>query len=222
MNSFIKYLVRVTVGSAIVIVVMLYSMGSESTGQPPLSAASSVEAPKVSPPRPKFKEIAADRAPLQKLASKRDAMRDVTFYQHKSTLNSGRNRAELYIVEWDSKLSLRFKVQYAGDDWLFVEDAWGKADGQKIFIPRSSKGWERDHDSGVWEWSDVMLSDSEISRMKQWLESAKDVTIRFEGKKYYQDMKLTKQKLDAMRSVLLAYESAVGKKYIPPTGPIPD
>ena len=155
--------------------------------------------------------------PLKKLSAKKDEMRGITFYKHPSTPHyRNANSVHLYFGKNDDGTftHLRFVMQYFADDWLFVEKAWSKADGATVELPAIKKfsGWERDNGSGdIWEWSDAALtSPLEISQVRT-LANSKSVTVRFEGKQYYKDKKITEKQLSAMREVMAAYETATGK-----------
>ena len=97
------------------------------------------------------------------------------------------------------------------------QGAWAKADGAKVEIPQESKrllGWERDNAGGnIWEWSDVAVAiPAEIAAVRR-IAEAKSVTVRFEGRQYYNDRTLSAQQLKAMRDVIAAYEAATGKPW---------
>lgn len=158
--------------------------------------------------------------PLKTLSAQSDKMRGITWYQHPTSpkhVNSG--GFYLYFGKEDSGqlTSLRLVTRYYADDWLFVKRAWAKADGATVEFPQESgkvMGWERDNSDGkIWEWSDVPVSKpAEIAAVRQ-LAEAKSVTVRFEGRQYYNDRTLSAQQLKAMRDVISAYEGATGKPW---------
>lgn len=149
--------------------------------------------------------------PLKNLRATHDKMEGLTFYQHKSSPQyRNANGAYLYFSKEDTKgtiTPIRLSIQYYGDDWLFLESAWAKADGTRITLATGK--WDRDNDSKVWEWADHEVPASFYPDIKK-MAFAKDVVIRLEGKKYYQDLKLTQAQLKAMQEVLTAYEAAGG------------
>jgi hypothetical protein len=153
--------------------------------------------------------------PLKGLRGKHDEMRGITWYKHPSSGDSG-NAFYLYFGRRDdgTLLPLRLLLRYYGDSWLFVEKAWAKADGVEVIVPQvrdKYRGWERDNGGGsIWEWSDTAVTEaSDLSSVRQ-LANAKAVTVRFEGRQYYGDRKLSPQQLKAMREVLDAYKAAGG------------
>ncbi len=156
---------------------------------------------------------------LKGLRANKDEMRDISFYEHPSTPKyRNANSLHLYFGKTkDGRLTdIRFVMQYFADDWLFIQKAWAKADGTTIELPSVKKfsGWERDNSGGrIWEWSDTALSQpNEISAIRQ-LASAKSVTVRYEGKQYYKDVKLSEKQLKAMRDMISAYEGVSGKPW---------
>ncbi len=162
------------------------------------------------------KPQAAKVDPLKGLRVNKDEMRDIAFYEH-PTSPKYRNSNGVFIYfgkQGKDFQALRFVMQYFADDWLFVEKAWAKADGETIQLPQVTKfnGWERDNGSGdIWEWSDApVISASEIASIKK-LAKAKSVMIRFEGKQYYNDKKLSEAQLKALRDMISAYEAATGR-----------
>ncbi len=156
---------------------------------------------------------------LKGLRANKDEMRDITFYEHPATPKY-RNANSIHFYFGKSKdgrfADMRFVMQYYADDWLFIQKAWAKADGATIELPSAKKfsGWERDNSGGrIWEWSDVSLSQpSEIAALRQMV-TAKSVTVRYEGRQYYKDVKLTEKQLKAMRDMIAAYEGGAGKPW---------
>lgn len=157
--------------------------------------------------------------PLKALAKERDEMRGVTWYRHSTSPRYVNSEGfYLYFGKNDKAglSDLRLVVRYYGDDWLFVQKAWAKADGREISIPQEANrlGWERDNKGGkVWEWSDTFLDQPGEKAEIRRLAAAKSVTVRFEGKQYYKDRALSGQQLKAMREVIEAYEKASGKPW---------
>lgn len=161
------------------------------------------------------RKAAKVNAALAGLAKKVDKMRDVAWYQHK-TSPKYRNQRGFYVYfgrDTDGTVNApRFVMQYTPDDWLFIERAWAKVDGVQVALPQKSGllGWERDHQDGdIFEWSDVSVDSSDLEVLRR-IAAAKSVTVRFEGKQYRSDRTLTVQELKAMREVLAAWDAANG------------
>lgn len=165
---------------------------------------------------------AAVKKPTPKyLRAKRDEMREVTWYRHStSPRNANVNSFFLYFGVMDSGTfgDLRLVARYFDDDWLFVHSAWAKADNERVVFPQVASGafggWKRDHDSGeIWEWSDKEVDTPEGRANVRKMAEAKVVTVRFEGRQYYNDRKLTAQQLKSMREVIAAYEQMTGEPW---------
>lgn len=119
-----------------------------------------------------------------------------------------RSEAKLYIGIKESKVWMRFKVKYYGDDWLFVSGYKVAADEYRWQSPQLK--FERDHSSGsVWEWSDVAAGAKEVEVAKA-LSSAQNATIRFQGKQYYADRKLEEDQKKALKTILGIYKEIGG------------
>lgn len=179
------------------------------------SAAASAKTTKTSAPSAGVKQ---SESALKGLAKEYDKMEGITGYRAASTPKyRNANAFYLYFGKTDSGsfTQPRLVVQYYADDWLFVRRAWARADGSTVDIPQVTgrMGWERDNSGGmIWEWSDAALSASDIAAVRT-IADGKDVTIRFEGRQYRTDKKLTAQQLRAMREVISAYEAATGRQW---------
>lgn len=102
---------------------------------------------------------------------------------------------------------LRMKINYYGDDWLFVRSVTVKADDKVYELGRLD--FERDNGSGsVWEWVDLPVKDFDLVNH---LMTAKRVIVRFEGNQYYKDFTLPQKQQMQMREVYKAWTLMGGK-----------
>lgn len=102
---------------------------------------------------------------------------------------------------------LRLKLQYYGDDWLFVRSVTVKADDKVYELGKLD--FERDHSSGsVWEWIDMPVKDHEM--LSHWM-TAKRVVVRFNGAQYYNDFTLPKSQQTQLSEVYQAWKVMGGK-----------
>ena len=149
----------------------------------------------------------------KKMRVKVDDMNDVTWYYDKTSPQyTNYNGFYAYIgTSKGSKPWLRLVIQYAADDWLFIERYIIKVDGQTYNITEHSYGEiKTDNGSGgIWEWLDRKVGYSENQIIKA-VANGKDVKIRFNGKDYYKDKTITQQQKAALRNVLDAYEALGG------------
>jgi hypothetical protein len=106
---------------------------------------------------------------------------------------------------------LRLRIQYAADDWLFIEKYIIKVDGVTYTINEAKYGEiETDNGSGgIWEWLDRSVSYKEMEIIKA-VANGKSVKIRFIGKQYRKDKTITSRQKLALRNVLNAYEALGG------------
>lgn len=149
----------------------------------------------------------------KKMRVKVDDINDITWYYDKTSPQyTNYNGFHAYIGKNEgSKPWLRLVIQYAADDWLFIEKYIIKVDGQTYNITEDSYGEiKTDNGSGgIWEWLDRNVGYSEFQIIKA-VANGKDVKIRFNGKDYYKDKTITKQQKTALRNVLDAYEALGG------------
>lgn len=114
------------------------------------------------------------------------------------------NEAKLYIGVRPGQTWLRMKIKYYGDDWLFVQSYKIAADSLRWESPLIQ--FERDHSGGdVWEWIDKAPTDEDLRNMRA-LASAENPIIRFQGRQYYSDFKLTDEQQKSISSILKLYK----------------
>lgn len=149
----------------------------------------------------------------KKMSKKYDDMNEITWYRDKSSpAYVNYNGFYAYIGQSNgSKPWLRLAIQYAADDWLFIESYTIKVDGKTYTISENSYGEiKTDNGSGgIWEWLDRQVGSSEYEIIKA-VANGKDVKIRFSGKDYHKDKTITEQQKTALRNVLDAYEALGG------------
>ncbi len=158
---------------------------------------------------------AADKRRLAKATGKMrknvDEMKGITWYYDKNTTKYNNvNNFHLYMgKEENTKPWLRFRIQYKGDDWLFIENYNIKTDNDTYtFTP--TKRVERDNGSGgIWEWCDESLN-SRTYAMIQDVINSKSVKIRHNGQKYYKDRRVSSREKTALKNVIDAYEALGG------------
>lgn len=149
----------------------------------------------------------------KKMRVKVDDINDMTWYYDKTSPQyTNYNGFYAYIgTSKGSKPWLRLVIQYAADDWLFIEKYIIKVDRQTYNITEDSYGEiKTDNGSGgIWEWLDRKVGYSEYQIIKA-VANGKDVKIRFNGKDYYKDKTITAQQKIALQNVLDAYEALGG------------
>jgi len=147
---------------------------------------------------------------LAALRVKKDSVTNKKWYYARTTTQYiDTNSLHLYMgQEQGSEPYLRFRIQYAGDDWLFINKFTINADGQVFVIEPDYGDMERDNDSDVWEWYDISPSDGNLSMVKAIMNSKKAV-IRCEGDQYYKDRTITSTEKKALKSVLAGYNALV-------------
>jgi hypothetical protein len=149
----------------------------------------------------------------KKMRVKIDDMNGVTWYYDKTSPQyTNVNGFYAYIgTNKESKPWLRLVIQYAADDWLFIEKYIIKADGQTFEITQNSYGEIKTDNGygGIWEWLDRKIEYPEYQIIKS-VAYGNNTKIRFNGKDYYKDKPITEQQKAALRNVLDAYEALGG------------
>jgi hypothetical protein len=147
---------------------------------------------------------------LANLRVKTDSVTNKKWYYARTTTQYvDSNSLHLYMgQEQGSEPYLRFRIQYAGDDWLFINKFTINADGQVFVIEPDYGDVERDNDTDVWEWYDISPSDENVTMVKAIMNSKKAV-IRCEGDQYYKDRTITSTEKKALKSVLAGFSALV-------------
>lgn len=138
-----------------------------------------------------------------------DEVRGIEWFSHKSEPATS-DYVALYFGTKDGSSAaypLRFKIQYFGDDWLFVQSVTIKAGDQTFNL--TSVDFSRDNAAGsVWEWSDAPLSNR---GMIDKVIASKKVIVRFNGRQYYKDFILPDAQKLGMKEIIAAWKARGGK-----------
>lgn len=147
---------------------------------------------------------------LKQMKKNADKIEGVDWFRDKSSpAYNNRNAFYIYFGKRSGASTpwLRLRIQYYGDDWLFINSYIVVADGKRF--EKNNAEFERDNDSEIWEWYDESLSDSDIEMIRAVIAS-KEATIRFIGRQYRKDKPITAAQKTAMRNVLDAYKASGG------------
>jgi hypothetical protein len=151
------------------------------------------------------------KAALAKMTVKSDTVKDIKFYSPISSPKySNANGFYVYIGQsGGSEPYLRFRIQYYGEDWLFIDSFFFNVDGETYEISTSYGEMERDNDSGVWEWYDVSPTSENIEMLQKIMNSKKTV-MRMEGTQYYKDKTITEAQKSAIRDTFVVFQGMGG------------
>lgn len=151
------------------------------------------------------------RAPAKAVATLKkttDKVEKVDFYQDKASPSIRASNAVYAYIGDDGKNSwLRLVFQYTGENWLFIQKAIIVVNGEKL--AEATGHWERDNSSRVWEWLDMKVDKPTLAVIKA-MAGSNDVVVRYEGRQYIKDRKLSSAELAALRHVLAAYQELGG------------
>jgi hypothetical protein len=171
---------------------------------------------KLAEEKAKLEKVKAEKERLanatKKLRTNYDDIKGYTWYYDKGTPQyANYNSFHLYMgKEKSGKPWLRFRIQYAADDWLFIESYLIKTNNESYTISTSYGEVETDNGSGgIWEWYDVVMDNRLYNIVKDVINS-KTVKLRCNGKQYYKDRTLTETEKQGLQNILDAYEALGG------------
>ena len=178
-----------------------------------LSTSESEDLTQQSTPEPTKPAVSdADyKAALAKMRVESDTVKDLKFYIPISAPKyTNANGFYVYIGQsGGSEPYLRFKIQYYGEDWLFIKSFFFNVDGETYEISTSYGEIERDNDSNVWEWYDVTPTSKNIEMLQKIMNSKKSV-MRMEGTQYYKDKTITEAQKSAIRDAFVVFQGMGG------------
>lgn len=141
---------------------------------------------------------------LKSFKKKEDEFEGNAFYRDPRTpYYSNVNFIYPYIGQKGDNYWLRLKLQYAADDWLFINKAILLVDGEKFTI---TGNWETDHNSGIWEWLDISVRDTERLILER-IANSKSAKIRYVGRQYHNDRTITKKEKNIIKKTLEIYDN---------------
>ncbi|GGH20380.1 hypothetical protein FAZ19_09915 [Sphingobacterium alkalisoli] len=149
----------------------------------------------------------------KKLRTNYDDIKEVTWYYDRGTPQyTNYNSFHIYIGKTKNGAPwLRLRIQYTGDDWLFIEKYVIKTDTDSYTIETTYRDVDKDNGSGaIWEWYDAQMNDKLYRIVKEVIKS-KSAKIRHNGKQYYEDRTITQKEKQSLQNILDAYEVLGGK-----------
>lgn len=146
---------------------------------------------------------------VRKLRKHFDDVSGITWYYNPYFVHYNEsNHVSVYIGqnEKNNSVWMRLKMSYAGDDWIFFENAYLSYDGNTEYVyfdeyrdKESDNGY-----GGVWEWIDVNVDTEMLAFLKRMVEG-KSLKMRLSGK-YTRDHVLTYEERKGLEDILLAYD----------------
>lgn len=142
----------------------------------------------------------------------KDEFEEAAFVRHNTSPKYVNYNGVFFYFEKTADLAsnLRLKIQYASDDWLFIEHYIFNIDGENVTVFPSNV--ERDHSSGdIYEWADISYGTN--TGLFHKLKEAKVVKIKFSGKQYYDTKTLSNSQIKALKETFQYYKALGGKEY---------
>ena len=156
----------------------------------------------------KERERALERA-LGNMKKTTDEFEGITWFRHRNSPVLG-NYISAYFGTKNGSAEgypLRVRLQYYGDNWLFVRSVTIKAD-ERVF-ELGAFDFDRDNAAGsVWEWIDIPVKDH---AMLSQIMAADRVVIRFTGDQYRHDFEVPASQKLQLREVDQAWRAMNGK-----------
>lgn len=152
-----------------------------------------------------------ERAALSAMYKKTDTFEGIDWYYDRATYSSyAGNKFFLYVGKQKSGQPwLRLQMMYSGSDWIFWENLTVSVDGEKFEFNPGYYEVERNNDTRVWEWYDVLADSGDISMIEKIIKS-QNTTLRFAGETYRSDLVLSSAQKRAFANVLTAYKALGG------------
>ena len=141
---------------------------------------------------------------LKSFKKKEDEFEGNAFYRDPRTpYYANVNFIYPYIGQKGDNYWLRLKFQYAADNWLFINNGVLLVDGEKFTI---TGNWERDNNSGIWEWLDISVRDTERLILER-IANSKSAKIRYVGTQYHNDRTITRKEKSIIKKTLEIYDN---------------
>lgn len=148
----------------------------------------------------------------KKMRKEVDDMRGITFYYDPASAKfDNRNDFGCYLGQGKEGIWLRFRAQYYGNDWLFVQKLMVKADTSVFELFPTAEIRKGNGAGDIWEVWDEQTNASNMEVLKAVAES-KDAKVRFVGREYHDERKITPAQKQAIRNVFELYEAMTGAK----------
>ncbi|AYL95803.1 hypothetical protein [Mucilaginibacter celer] len=171
---------------------------STATGDNPANSAVLKQLASIDIDAPTFKKLYA------KARKKYDKFSGNTYIHDKSSPQYvNYNGIYAYIAQNGSDFSLRFSIQYAADDWLFIKKVTFNADGENYTYTPDFK--TDNGDGGIWEWCDDEVYGTDIAMLAD-IANAKKAQARYDGDKYYKVVNITPMQRAALKKQLQIYK----------------
>lgn len=142
---------------------------------------------------------------------KDDPILGLAFYLHPESPKSVNQRSELfaYISKKGDNPTLRVKLQYRAEDWLFIKNYVVHIDGKnhEFDVPDIETLVV---EGGICEWVDAVANDKAIEMLRALVKSNKGL-LRCVGDQFRKDRDLEGEEVERIASVLEAFDAMKAK-----------
>ncbi len=157
----------------------------------------------------KKKDIAQGKKAIKQLNKKYDKVRKITWYESSVLQNSP---LDIYIGVGEAGNSwMCYRLRYYSSDWVFWDKFHIYTDGDvRTLAPLEHPKREVVGGGNIIEYADGVFDGSVFGALLEAsimdIVESKDALIRFEGRKHYDDKKITNKMRQAMKNVLDSYK----------------
>ena len=136
------------------------------------------------------------------MRTEHDKVENITWYYDKTTpYYSNRNKIALYMGEKHNHCWIKWKLTYAGDDWIFFDRIIFNIDGKRF--EKNFDHWETTrevvHGGGVYESVDIPYRGTE--HLVEDIIKSKETIVRFQGQ-HINDKVITTVQKQAMQRII--------------------
>jgi len=141
---------------------------------------------------------------VKQMRSEKDQVTNYNFLEDKSSPTNWADSFYLYIITKEGyEPSLRFYVSYYGSNWIFWSNLTLNIDGDIYEV--NAKGVKHDNNSMVYEWLDVLPTDSQLLIIAM-VANSRSTLVRLEGDSYKHDFEVGPTQKKALLNVLAVYD----------------
>ena len=113
-------------------------------------------------------------------------------------------------VQEEKPLSLRFRIQYYAEDWLFFKKVQFSIDDNAYEYIPSDTETDSGYGGKIWEWFDepLNMNDKELIYA---LVNANSAKMKFIGRQYFDIKTITKEQMNDIKRALELYHAMGGE-----------
>lgn len=138
-----------------------------------------------------------------------DDFADRTIYESRNSIENWKDDCYLKLRHYylNNTCDMFWHIDYYASDWLFIESFEVKADNKKYYVSIERYDDVSTNVSGGSIWEYIRLPFEKNEDVIRAIANSKNVSIRFYGRQYYDDRKLSNAKIKALKNMLILYDA---------------